>query len=55
MKANKIEKKLVFKKETVVNLDKKEMNSVHGGENTLDDCTYRICTKVFVCGTGVQC
>lgn len=54
MKAKKIEQKLVLKKETIANLAKEEQGAVYGGA-TLDDCTYRICTRVFVCDTDTQC
>jgi len=52
MKTNKLSKSLIFKKETVVNLNSNEMNAVQGGVGTIG---VRCITQVESCDTCPSC
>lgn len=54
MKAKKFEK-LSLNKATIANLNNDEMESVHGGADTICQCTYRMCTARFSCDTEYDC
>lgn len=55
MKAKTFEKKLTLNKATIANLNSEEMDSIHGGLDTVFQCTYRMCTARFVCDTDWDC
>lgn len=45
MKSDRFSKKLRFTKETVADLNSKEMNAAHGGTNPTIGCHSRGCTE----------
>jgi hypothetical protein len=54
MKPNKASKKLQLCKETVDNLDKKQLNKIQGGNDSMDVCHIVLtenpgCYSVFIC------
>lgn len=55
MKKKEMNKKLSFNKVTVSNLNRTEQENILGGLDTVTQCTYRMCTRFFICSELYDC